>query len=47
MLESIIRKLCNYLGDTYGLDYEDLKYSCDLDNYEIERVKEIIEDDLL
>lgn len=45
MLESIIKKLCNYLGDSYGLDYEDLRQSCNLTNYEIERLKEIVEDD--
>lgn len=44
MLESIIRKLCNYLGDNCGLDYDDLRYSCNLTDYEIERIKEIVED---
>lgn len=44
MLESIIAKLCNYLGDICGLDYDDLKHSCNLTDYEIERVKEIVED---
>lgn len=44
MLESIIAKLCNYLGDIYGLDYEDLKDSCGLTTSEVERVKEIVED---
>lgn len=44
MLESIIAKLCNYLGDIYGLDYDDLKQCCGLTDYEIERVKEIVED---
>ena len=44
MLEAIIRKLCNYLGDTYGFDYEDLKYSCNLTDYEIEYIKDIMEE---
>jgi hypothetical protein len=44
MLESIIAKLCNYLGDIYGFDYEDLKQCCGLTDYEIDAVKEIIED---
>ena len=44
MLESIIRKLCNYIGDYYGLDYDDLQQSCGLTTYEIERVKEILDD---
>ena len=44
MLESIITKLCNYLGDIYGMDYEDLKYSCGLNDYEVERVKELMEE---
>jgi hypothetical protein len=45
MLESIIAKLCNYLGDYCGMDYDDLKQCCNLNDYEIERVKEIVEDD--
>ena len=45
MLESIIAKLCNYLGDIYGWDYDDLRHSCGLTSDEIERVKEIVEDD--
>lgn len=44
MLESIIAKLCCYLGDIYGFDYEDLKYTCGLNEYELERVVEIMED---
>lgn len=44
MLESIIAKLCSHLGDIYGYDYEDLKQSCDLTDYEVERIKEIVED---
>lgn len=44
MLESIIYKLCNYLGDYYGLDYDDLVHCCNLTDYEIERIKEIIDD---
>jgi hypothetical protein len=44
MLEAIIAKLCNYLGDIYGFDYEDLKQCCGLTDYEIERIKEIVED---
>lgn len=44
MLESIIAKLCNYLGDIYGFDYDDLEQVCGLDKYEVERVKEIVED---
>lgn len=44
MLETIIAKLCHYLGDIYGFDYDDLKESCGLDDYEIERIKEIVED---
>lgn len=44
MLETIIKKLCNYLGDIYGLDYEDLLYSCGLSSYEISIIKEIVED---
>ena len=43
MLESIIKKLCNYLGDIYGLDYDDLQYSCGLSAYEVDIVKEIVE----
>ena len=44
MLESIIAKLCHYLGDVNGWDYDDLRYCCHLTEYEIERVKEIVED---
>lgn len=44
MLESIIMKLCHYLGDIYGMDYDDLKDCCNLNDYEIERIKEIVED---
>lgn len=44
MLEAIIAKLCFYLGDVCGLDYNDLKASCKLTDYEIERVIEIVED---
>lgn len=44
MLEDIIRKLCNYLGDAYGFDYEDLKHSCNLTDYEIEYIKDIVEE---
>lgn len=44
MLETIIKKLAFYLGNNYGLDYDDLKDCCDLTDYEIERVKEIVED---
>lgn len=44
MYESIIRKLCNYFGDILGMDYDDLKYDCNLTDYEIAAVKEIVED---
>lgn len=44
MLEAIIAKLCNYLGDIYGFDYDDLQQSCGLTSSEIEAVKEIVED---
>lgn len=44
MLETIIAKLCAYLGDVYGWEYDDLKENCGLTDYEIERVKEIVED---
>lgn len=44
MLEAIIAKLCNYLGDIYGFDYDDLQHSCNLTPSEVERVKEIVED---
>lgn len=44
MLETIIKKLAFYLGNNYGFDYEDLKQSCGLTDYEAERVKEIVED---
>lgn len=44
MLESIIAKLCNYLGDIYGMDYDDLADCCKLTSNEIERIKEIVED---
>ena len=44
MLESIICKLLHYLGDNYGLDYDDLKYSLDLTDYEIEYIKQLLED---
>lgn len=45
MLESIIKKLCNYLGDAFGMDYDDLKHCCKLTDTEISYVKEILEDD--
>ena len=45
MLENIIRKLCNYLGDNYGFDYDDLMHSCNLSQYEIECIREIVEDE--
>ena len=44
MLEAIIAKLCNYLGDIYGWDYDDLQHCAGLTNSEVERVKEIVED---
>lgn len=45
MLESIIAKLCFLLGNNYGYDYEDLKQECNLTDYEVERIKEIVEDE--
>jgi hypothetical protein len=39
MAEEIISKLLNYLGDNYGLDYDDLG----LTDEEIEYCKEIVE----
>ena len=45
MLESIVAKLCFLLGNSYGYDYDDLKNECNLTDYEIERVKEIMEDE--
>jgi hypothetical protein len=44
MLEDIIVKLVTYLGDNYGLDWKDLKDSVGLDSYQIESVKELIEE---
>lgn len=44
MLESIIAKLLFILGDQYGYDWDDLKNEGFTD-YEIERCKEIKEDD--
>ena len=44
MLETIIAKLCNYLGNSYGFDYDDLRHCCGLTQSEVERVQEIVED---
>lgn len=44
MLEEIIRKLCLLLGDRYGYDLDDLRYEANLNNYEEERIKEILEE---
>lgn len=44
MLETIIAKICCYLGDIQGWDYDDLKYTCGLTDSEIKCVKEIVED---
>ena len=44
MLEEIIAKLLYYLGDNYGYDFEDLKTSCGLTQYETERCEEILAD---
>ena len=44
MLETIIAKLLYYLGDNFGYDFEDLKTSCDLTQYEVERCEEIVAD---
>lgn len=41
MLENIIAKLLFYLGDNFGYDFEDLKTSCNLTQYEAERCEEI------
>ena len=43
MLETIIAKLCFHLGNAYGYDYQDLVNECDFTPYEIERIKEILE----
>ena len=44
MLEDIIAKFMFYLGDIYGMDWDDLKHCLNLTDYEIERCKEIVED---
>lgn len=44
MLEEIICKLLNYLGDYCGFDWDDCKYSLGLTDQEIERCKELIEE---
>ena len=44
MLETIIAKLLNYLGDTCGFDYDDLQHSCDLTFDEMNRCKEIVDE---
>lgn len=44
MLESIIAKICNFLGDVYGFEYEDLQRSCGLTTAEVTAVREIVED---
>lgn len=45
MLEQIIVKLLNYLGDSCGFDYDDCKYAAGLTDQEVERCKELIEED--
>lgn len=44
MLETIILKLLNYLGDSCGFDYVDLRYAVELNDDEIERCKELVEE---
>lgn len=44
MLEQIILKLLNYLGDYCGFDWDDCKHSLGLTDQEIERCKELIEE---
>ena len=46
MLKTIITKLCAYLGDTQGFEYDDLKENCGLTDHEIETIKEIVEDNM-
>lgn len=45
MLETIIKKMAYYLGDVCGVDYDDLYYTVGLTHDEIDRVKEIVEDE--
>lgn len=45
MLEEIICKLLNYLGDSCGMDYDDLHYAVGLTNQEVDRCKELVEED--
>lgn len=42
MLETIILKLLNYLGDNYGFDCDDLQYSVGLNNDEVDRCRDLI-----
>ena len=44
MLEGIICKLLNYLGDYCGIDYDDLYYTVRLTTQEVDECKEIIEE---
>ena len=44
MNEEIIIKLLKYLGDSMAFDWDDLRYCCDLDNDEIERCKELVQE---
>ena len=44
MLESIICKCLFYLGNVYGMDWEDLKHCLNFTNDEVERCKELVED---
>ena len=44
MLESIIAKCLFYLGNVYGMDWEDLKHTLNFTDYEVERCKELVEE---
>lgn len=43
MLESIILKLCRLLGDRYGYDTDDLLYEAELNQYEHDYIKDLLE----
>ena len=45
MLETIIKKMAHYFGDSSGWDYEDMQHILRLKPCEIQCIKEIVEDE--
>jgi hypothetical protein len=45
MYEQIIKQLVNLIGDRLGYDWEDLQDECNFDNYTIDTIKAIVEEE--